>query len=414
MEESSAAFVASSVGRTQAAAQHMLRDFATNRVDEDLEMLRSMWKKPPTPPESDEDDEEANGFGRARARSGLDGRVPWRGVIDDRRNGAPTAFPRRQKPPPELRVKGGALDYRSSERLGTLSMLRHVAAATPEELSAQWGDGGGAYMALTMGSGSMGASRSSRASSQRRMGGETEIERAARHGAAEPSMDWAAWESKWAEQLKELAAAAERARRMPRQPHPVFDHVTDSDDDDAKSSGGTGEPSRWQHRRSSQNRAGPCKPPQQPRRPSSPGAQRRESTPPNQPPPQQQQQPPPRPPPQRRPPPPAQQAAAGRQFSSWSAFDAAFTLFEAALPSMEVVRLSDVPFPPSSDPAGLAEAGLASGGDASQRKKLLRKALLRWHPDKWAKVTGKVREAELAPLGERLRALTQALVEQKD
>ena len=81
---------------------------------------------------------------------------------------------------------------------------------------------------------------------------------------------------------------------------------------------------------------------------------------------------------------------------------------------MEVVRLSDVPFPPSKDPAGLAEAGLVRGGDASQRKKLLRKALLRWHPDKWAKVTGKVREAELAPLGERLREITQALVEQKD
>ena len=84
---------------------------------------------------------------------------------------------------------------------------------------------------------------------------------------------------------------------------------------------------------------------------------------------------------------------------------------------MEVVPLAEVPFPPSGDPAGLLAAGVARGGDdgnAAARKKLLRKALLRWHPDKWAGVMGRVREGELEAFAERLREITQRLVEQKD
>jgi hypothetical protein len=48
--------------------------------------------------------------------------------------------------------------------------------------------------------------------------------------------------------------------------------------------------------------------------------------------------------------------------------------------------------------------------------RLVRRILaVRWHPDKWAKVTQKMaRHAELGPLGERLRDITQMLVSQKD
>ena len=80
---------------------------------------------------------------------------------------------------------------------------------------------------------------------------------------------------------------------------------------------------------------------------------------------------------------------------------------------MSSVKLEDIPFPPSADPAGLVEAGVGRS-DAARKKKLLHKALLRWHPDKWQKVTAKVSEAQLAPLGEKLREITQALVEQRD
>ena len=80
----------------------------------------------------------------------------------------------------------------------------------------------------------------------------------------------------------------------------------------------------------------------------------------------------------------------------------------------EVVKLAEVPFPPRRDPAGLVEAGLLKGGDASKRKALLRTALLRWHPDKWAAFTSKIRADEHAELARRLSTITQALVEQKD
>ena len=103
-----------------------------------------------------------------------------------------------------------------------------------------------------------------------------------------------------------------------------------------------------------------------------------------------------------------------------SAFDAAFATWEAsALASDEMMELSNMPFPPKSDPAGLVEAGLLRSGrlgsvDEKQRKLLLRTALLRWHPDKWMAVTSRVRMEERADLGSRLSTITQALVEQKD
>ena len=103
-----------------------------------------------------------------------------------------------------------------------------------------------------------------------------------------------------------------------------------------------------------------------------------------------------------------------------SAFDAAFSKWEAsALASGETIELSEMPFPPKLDPAGLVEGGLLRSGqlgsiEEKQRKVLLRTALLRWHPDKWMAVTSRVRKEERADLGRRLSTITQALVEQKD
>ena len=142
---------------------------------------------------------------------------------------------------------------------------------------------------------------------------------------------------------------------------------------------------------------------------------------------QQQQPPPPRqqhqrpssargsapssaPPPRKAPP----QPKLGRFFDSFGAFESAFAEWEAASASVEVIKLSEVPFPPFKDPAGLVEAGLLRGGDLAKRKKLLRTALLRWHPDKWMAVTNKIEAKEHGELGRRLATITQALVEQKD
>ena len=55
---------------------------------------------------------------------------------------------------------------------------------------------------------------------------------------------------------------------------------------------------------------------------------------------------------------------------------------------------------------------MAKGATAEQ-KKLLRKALLRWHPDKWAVVLPRVKEAERALMAEQLSTVTQAIVQQK-
>ena len=110
---------ASVLGREQAAARTLLRDFKKSGVDEDLEILRSMWNKPPTPPGSD--DEEMAAYRRGS------GRPPWRGPLER---------PRVVKTNTADRVRGGALDYHSSERLGTLNMLRNIAEAPCDEMGA--------------------------------------------------------------------------------------------------------------------------------------------------------------------------------------------------------------------------------------------------------------------------------------
>ena len=50
---------ATPIGRTQHVARGLLHDFAASGVDEDLEMLKAQWSKPPPQPASSgaEDDE---------------------------------------------------------------------------------------------------------------------------------------------------------------------------------------------------------------------------------------------------------------------------------------------------------------------------------------------------------------------
>ena len=84
---------------------------------------------------------------------------------------------------------------------------------------------------------------------------------------------------------------------------------------------------------------------------------------------------------------------------------------------MGTLGVADVPFPPSSDPAGVVQAtrGLSSKEEVrAATKKALRRALLRWHPDKWQAVLQKVHPEEQVAIGELLAAITQAIVQQKD
>ena len=386
---------ATGIGRTRQQAQHMLRDFAQSGVDEELEQLKAMWKKPPTP-ESDEEDAEA-------MLRGLDGRRPWRGVCDRPR--PPPAFAR-IRPPREQRVRGGSLDYQSTERLGMLKVLRHAASNDSEVLLT-----GIKSMAIVQSSSA--SSRPRRPGTNRRPAdGETDIEREARLGSGyHPHMDWADWERKWAAQLRDLAAAAERAARH------------DASFSETMGAGGLDDEDVDSHPRRSQRHSPHPSARQQYARPS-PGGSRRPGSPPPPPQPRSSQQPrqaPPEPPPPREAPrrPQATQATppppVGRQFAAWGAFDSAFKSFEAGLATANVVRLAEVPFPPANDPAGLAEAGVDRGtGAAATRKKLLHKALLRWHPDKWARVLSKASEADASGLHERLREITQALLAQKE
>jgi hypothetical protein len=419
---------AAPLGRTQGLAQSMLHDFAASGVDEDLEQLRSMWTKPP-PAEADSNSDEGEDGRWPNSQSGQQ-RKPWCSNIEPRDDKAT---------PAAARVKGGALDYHSAERLSTLERLRKLTTT---------GDEGSPFGAQTLLLAPVVGLNAARRHSFDQNESVTDIEREARKRRGDgPGLDWARWESRWAEQLRGLASAQQQQQQQRQQQH-------DDDDDHHHHHRATGhsqpprgstpppsfrdsyrrpsapsgasqrsgwqqrqrrerEEEEWQDFEQQQQRQWQREQQQQKKKHTEKQQQKQQG--------QKKHPPPPRRPPS--PPRPAPQAAALRRghFASWTAFDQAFTAFEAKLPSLVEVRLADIPFPPSRDPAGLVEAGVldggasgASGEGCTRRKKLLRKALLRWHPDKWSALAAKVCTEEHAELGRRLSELTQTLVEQKN
>jgi hypothetical protein len=433
------------IGRQRQAARAMLHDFAASGVDEDLELLKNAWQKPPTPPPEDEEEIVQTGFIRLP-----NGRVVERPMWQDLASSASS----RRRADPIRRVRGGALDYRSGERLSQLSLLRQVATGCPLAIDAY--PPSCSSMALVAFGG--GATCAAGAGMARRTTPRmTEIEKAARRrssGGDGSGLDWDTWESRWAEQLRGLASFAEHARREAEakragigrwsaRNEAEYNDVHRQAQRQARPPGsraGGVSPGRyefearedeeadldmnrqWQQHQQKQKEREAERQQQQQQKQQRPQQQQQQqqqkqhhqqhqrTTPPRrpEPPPQQGPQPPP---PMARPmtPPPI-----GRTFDSWDAFDTAFAAWEARAANEAAVRLKDVPFPPSSDPAGLCEKGLLRGGDAGERKKLLRKALLRWHPDKWMVVIGKLPDAEKSALGERLSTITQEIVRQKD
>ena len=428
------------LGRSQHMARGLLHDFAASGVDEDLEMLKSQWKKPPPQPagfsdddDDDEDDVQDDWPGRSNQRQ------PWRG-----------GPPKSKKTDQLQRVRSGALDFRSEERLASLNLLRNMASTPADQLDiGQYPTEPMALMMLNAGASASSNYRSGRNATDRSV---SDIERAARsrRSSHEPGLDWSSWEDRWAEQLKGLAGAAARAKRDAEERRRHASHTSSSSSSSSAAYGdeyesyseetplprtrsSSSQSSSYSQRTSYSQRAQQQQQQQQRKRREEQERQKtndewQQQQQQQQWQRQQQQRPPPRrsAPPPKAPPPPASSRptasaapkARGRFFDSWTAFDQAFTTWEAESAGHETLSLETIPFPPAHDPAGLSEAGLLRGvsgeGGEQNRKKLLRKALLRWHPDKWMSNASKIRAEELSELTERLSAITQALVEQKD
>ena len=186
--------------RSQRVARGLLHDFASSGVDEDLELLRSAWTKPPTPPPappSEDEDVDEDGVLRWPGQPHRQPRPKWQ-------SGGPSPAERRQAES-SLRVRSGALDYRSSERLSTLHLLREVAEGRDPTHGQEHLLEPMALLAVNGGRG-----WSAPGGAARREPGMTEIERVARRtrGQGGSGLDWSTWEARWAEQLQAMAGFA--------------------------------------------------------------------------------------------------------------------------------------------------------------------------------------------------------------
>lgn len=332
-------------------AATILKDFSRAAVDEDLEMLRSQWFKPAS-----------------------------QELAED-----------------PSRVCGRALDYQSSARLATIAALRRIATLEAADAS---GHGEAGIIAVYRGC----HERTKATASW--LPDRTDVELAVRESgddASDAGLDWRAWEERWAEELRGFASAPAS------QPPPSYHRRRSGRSTPPRS------PSRSRESEASERAGKPhSRAKAHPRSRASHGRGRRAATPPPRSPPPRSPPPPPSPPTRAAKPPPA---APKTRYASFEEFDVAFARFEENLANVPrgvpVVALSDIPLPPCSDPAGVSGIrGLPSA--AGECKKRLRKALLRWHPDKWSAVLDRVRDEDKAALGEKLRAITQALIREKD
>lgn len=241
---------ASVAGRARTRLASMaLYDFASSGVDEDLEQMRSAWKKPEDEllyrPASPEMSIPMPGHGKLRQlrKSSLVERPGWQGPLD----GPPmsTSQPRRavvgyaSERLPSTGVAGGPQaslgDYRSNERLASLAMLRKLSekeAGGCGCASRSIVPAGGAFPPPRTAAARGTASRSA-----------TELERIARASVASrgPSDDWASWEARWAEQLRDFGAYQKQLRAQAQAA--LEEHWLGSDD--FGDGDGDGDPAWW-------------------------------------------------------------------------------------------------------------------------------------------------------------------------
>eukprot|EP00908_Phaeocystis_cordata_P020461 Transcript_3212.p2 GENE.Transcript_3212~~Transcript_3212.p2 ORF type:complete len:421 (-),score=105.91 Transcript_3212:1524-2786(-) len=407
--------------RAQAMAKMALHDFAASGVDEDLEQLRAAWKKPPDellyeveddvwPAQRPANKGPTNATRAIRAWRGPEP-AAWQGPLDP---------PSRRQDPARKKlestgVAGGARaslgDYRSGDRLDTLQRLRRLSTG---DMSPRALEGAASCALACVDSGGSRSRPVPHAAAGPLKA--TEVERAARvhahavgggGGARSGLEDWAAWEARWAEQLKDfqayenrtVAVAEAAACARERERAWAGDAARDSAQRAAWGARVRAAKAEYADRREAseaRRRAAPSPPP--PSTASSAATAGDGWRP------------------RHAPPPSASPTAAAavpstRRFASWAEHDRAYQEFERKLPQLQAVRVADVPWPPEHDPCGAPAPG--AGGGA--RKKALQRALLRWHPDKWGGVLAKVGpQEERAAMAQMLQRTTQLILKEKE
>lgn len=98
------------------------------------------------------------------------------------------------------------------------------------------------------------------------------------------------------------------------------------------------------------------------------------------------------------------------RFASFQAFEEAWGKFEAKVRDQGAISYADVPWPLSL----LTVSGVTSADSAPERKKKLRAALLRWHPDKWAPLLGRVKDADKQQVITQVKEVTRKILAEKE
>lgn len=115
--------------------------------------------------------------------------------------------------------------------------------------------------------------------------------------------------------------------------------------------------------------------------------------------------------PGRQPAAPLQRPPSAHRFADFAQYEVAWAKFAARIETEgQALRCTDVPWPLTLP----SVSGISAQDTMTEQKKKLRDALLRWHPDKWARILEKVKEAEKPRMLERVKEVTLRILAEKD
>jgi len=382
-------------------ARGMLEDFEEVGVDEDLEQLKADWGATFHPRSGREGKKVPQPVGRSATM----GFAPWVLSIQDDDD----------EPVSQRAVEG----ERAKERLATLDALRSLAGTntasslprTPPQRTT-WGRAPTSPVsraaALSLLESPAWPSHSSRPAPVKVPDLSKSLGESQRHREVAPEDAWMAWERRWAREFQQFEEL-DRARRMRE----------DAERQAAQAAADAAEAEWRQRMEEVRRRSKPTRTvPPQPSKAEWTGRQHRPRTPPTPPPRAEaggskptasggsRPQAKPAPAPTAKPP---QPVVPERRFASFAEYDKAWHNFEAALSKGGQLAYIDVPWPSSLS----SVSGVEVCDDHSEQKKKLRAALVRWHPDKWSPILDKVKESEKAKVMERVKEVTQRILEEK-
>lgn len=98
------------------------------------------------------------------------------------------------------------------------------------------------------------------------------------------------------------------------------------------------------------------------------------------------------------------------RFANFAAFEQAWSTFEVKVKGEAQLAYTDIPWPLSLP----SVSGAATTDAPAERKKKLRGALLRWHPDKWAPLFARVKEADKVKVTEQIKEVTRRILDEKE